>query len=506
MHLVRSFLSVSGMTFLSRLLGLCRDVAVANVFGAGALTDAFFAAFRLPNMLRRFTAEGVLTQAFVPVYAGKRREDADAAGALAGEMSVFLATALLILSVLCVVAAPWIIAVLAPGLEEPAIAADLFRIVFPYILFVSLLALFAGMLNAAGKFTAAAAAPMLLNIAMIAATLWWAPAFVQPIYALAWGVFLGGMVQLIWIIWHLKRVGLFPQWAIHWSPSPAARKILNLFGQGALGAGSTQINLLINLFIASFFSAGSISWLYYADRLMELPAGLLGAALATVILPALSAHAGNAAAFNTLLDKALRLIVFLALPAAVGLACLSLPLVATLFMSGEFDANDAVMTGRAVMAYSVGVIGLAAVRPLAAAFFSRRDASVPVRSAVAALVMTQLMNGLFVFGLGWAHVGLALSVGLAACLNAFVLLCVLRTRMWYQPPPGWGKFFLCVVTALAAMIAVLLSILPTDEFWLVADLSARVAKLSFCVMTALVVYFGVARICGIRIADFRHSS
>lgn len=503
MNFFRAFLSVGGITFLSRLLGLLRDVVVARVFGAGPLTDAFFAAFRLPNMLRRFTAEGAMTQAFVPVYAARRRDNPDAAARAAGEILAWLAGVLLALSGVGLLFAPWIIALLAPGLEESALAADLFRIVFPYILFISLVSLFAGMLNAVGRFSAAACAPLLLNAAMLAAALWWAPLFARPIFALAWGVFAGGILQLLWLVWNVRRAGLFPPLTVVLRPSAEVKKIARLLWRGAVGAGAAQVNLLINLALASFLAAGSISWLYYADRLMELPVGLIGATLATVVLPGLAARAADDAAFSGLLDQALRLILFLSLPAAAGLALLALPLTATLFMHGAFDATDAQMTGRAVLAYAAGVAGLVMTRPLAAAFFARQDASVPVKAAFASMAATQLFNVIFVFALGLGHAGLALSVGLAAYVNAGVLFVILRRRGWYRPTAGWVIFGGRTAAALAVMSGTLWLAAPPGDYWLTAPAAERVLSLLGCVGAAAAAYFVSARLFGIRFAHFR---
>ena len=502
MTLLRSFLSVSGFVFASRLLGLVRDVVIAAVFGAGIATDAFFAAFRLPNTLRRFTAEGALTQAFVPAYRQQYQEDADRAGRLAGEALLFLALGLLMVSALCMLFAPQVIFLLAPGLEAAALAADLLRIVFPYIVLVSLVALFAGMLNACNYFSAAAAAPLFLNIAMIIFALVGAPRFAEPITALAWGVLAGGGLQFVWLLWHTRRAGLLPPLPRLTIPSAALRRVFALFWRSALGAGVTQLNLLINLVIASFLVAGSISWLYYADRLMELPAGLLGAALTTVVLPSLAAHAAQPEEFRRLLDNALRLLLLLALPAAAGLAFLALPLVSTLFMYGAFDKTDVLMTQQAVFAYAVGVPGLVAVRPLAAAFFARQQAMLPVRAAFAALLAAQSMNVLFIFVLELAHVGLALSVGLAACVNALILYVMLRRRGWYAHLPGWGGFMLRVAAALLAMLAVLVLLTPADAFWLSATAGQRVGRLLLCLVGAVVVYFAVAWLTGLSWRQF----
>ena len=487
MTLLQAFASVSGMTFLSRLFGLARDVTLAAVFGATVSADAFFAAFRLPNTLRRFTAEGALTQAFVPAYAQAQKESDRQAAKLAGETAAGLGLLLLFISVLCVIAAPWIIAVIAPGLPDKPLASDLLRIVFPYILFISLVALAAGMLNTQGRFRAAAAAPILLNISIITASLWVAPHFTRPVFALAWAVFIGGALQLLWILCHLHRAGLWPDIRLCLSPSPAARRMLCLMAQSALAAGATQINLLINLAIASFLAAGSISWLHYADRLMELPAGLLGAALATVALPALAKSAPDKQ--SDIIDGALRLALFLAAPAAVGLALFADPLVEVLFKRGAFDNDDAQMTSRAVIAYSAGTIGLVTTRPLVAFYFSRRDAATPVKTALLALLATQMMNGIFIFGLELAHVGLALSVGLAACLNALTLLVILRRRDWYRPRLGWAAFILRVLAALVALAVFLLFATPSAEFWQSATLGVKIGALLAYVFAAAAIIF-----------------
>ena len=506
MSFIRSFLSVSGLTLVSRVLGLVRDVIIAAVFGAGAVTDAFFTAFRLPNTLRRFTAEGALTQAFVPVYRQRHQQSPEAAGQVAGEAAAFLFVVLLVFSVACLFFAPWIVYVLAPGLPERATAADLLRIVFPYLLFISLASLATGMLNAVGRFFAAAAIPVFLNLSMIGAALILAPHFDRPIFALAWGVFLGGLVQLLWAGFFVWSARLLPaRWPLRFPPSAEVKRVLRLLGYGAMGAGAAQINLLINLFIASFLAAGSLSWLYYADRLMELPAGLLGAALTTVVLPGLSSAVNDSRVFSALIDSMLKIIVLLALPAALGLVLLAQPLVATLFFHGAFDAHDAAMTEKAVLAYGLGVGGLVAVRPLAAVFFARQQANVPVRSAFAALVATQLFNAVFVWGLGMGHVGLALSVGLAAWLNAGILLVVLCRRGWYRPTGGWKKLSWAVLTALAVMAGVLLWMSSPSAFSPEVAPFQRGASLLACVAVAMAAYFLTVRLFGLRVADFRPS-
>ena len=500
-NFIGAFLSVSGWTFISRILGLVRDIMIAAVFGAGALMDAFFVAFRLPNALRRFTAEGALTQAFIPAYTSLLKEDEEKAANFAGELLFLLGAALSVLSAIVAVFAPQIIAVFAPGLQKTETAADLLRIVFPYIAFISVVALLAGMLNAGRHFRAAAAAPVLLNLCMIAAAFFSSPAHSPPNIALAWGVLAGGALQLIWAIFFVRRARIRLRIRIR-RPGAQMKTALIRMGQSALGAGAMQINLLINLIVASLLPAGAISWLYYADRLMELPAGLLGAALTTVALPALSADANRASA---ILDKTLRLAVLLSAPAAVGMAILAMPLVSVLFRHGEFDAADAEMTAQAVVAYSAGVIGLVALRPLAAAFFARHDAATPAKVAFCALIFTQIGNGIFVFMLKWNHAGIAFSIGLAATLNAFLLLFILRRRGWYTPPAGWRRLGAATVGALTAMVLILAAILPDANFWNTAALLSRIAALFGLIFLGAITYFIALRIGGVRPSDFREN-
>lgn len=504
MTFFRAFLSVSALTTASRILGLVRDIVIAAVFGASAATDAFFTAFRLPNMLRRFSAEGAMTQAFVPVYAAAHRRDPAAARQVAGDMFVALTLILVVIVAAGVLFAESVIGVLAPGLAEPQLAADLFRIVFPYVLFISLVALCGGMLNTHHFYRAAAFAPLLLNIALITATLWWVDAFAQKIFALAWGVLVGGAVQLAWMAWHLTRAGIGCRWRLPFGVASELGRILRLVGVGLLGSGAAQINLLINLFIASFLAAGSISWLYYADRLMELPVGIIGATLGIIALPALSQQADDDARFKQILATGLRLLVVFAAPAAVGLAVLALPLVSALFLRGAFSTIDALQTQIAVLAYSIGVVGLVAVRLLAAAFFARQDFRSPVCCALLALAVTQVLNGIFILGLGLGHAGLALAVGLGACANAAALLAVLLWRRWVDFVPGCWRYGLQVAAAVVAMAAVLEALQPPDSFWLYtyANEWERAGWLVGLVVAGAAAYFAVLWVLGVRPSHF----
>jgi putative peptidoglycan lipid II flippase len=500
-NLIKAFVTVSGFTLISRILGLIRDIVTATIFGAGPIMDAFFAAFRLPNTLRRFTAEGALTQAAIPVYKEAQNENPRAAALFAGELIWALIIFLAALTLLVVITAPQVITTLAPGLEDPELAAVLLKIAFPYIVFISTVAMLAVMLNANGYFAAPAAAPILLNTSLIAAALWGAPLFPEPVIALAWGVFAGGLLQLLLVAFAVRRTGLRLAGRPHFPPTTRVRRALKLMLQGALGAGATQINLLINLLIASLLPAGSISWLYYADRLMELPAGLLGAALATVILPALSSYAADEKKSCAIIDGTLRLTLALAAPAAVGMALLAVPVVNVLFLHGAFSTTDAAMTAQAVVAYSIGVVGLVAIRPLAAAFFSRQDAATPAKTALLMLVLTQGMNAVLIFGLNWNHSGLALSISLGACLNATALWYLLKRRKWHVPLPGWRRFFVVLAVSLSAMAALLWLLLPTEDFWRNAALPVRLSTLAGMVISAAGIYLVSLHLGGVRLIN-----
>jgi putative peptidoglycan lipid II flippase len=506
MNLPRALASVGGLTMLSRVLGVIRDICIAAVFRVGMVTDAFFIAFALPNMLRRLTAEGALTQAFVPVFVERKTRQGDAAAKqLGSDAASALFFALLLLTLAGVISAPLIIALVAPGFADvegkSELAAALLRVTFPYILFISLTALMSGILNAHGRFAAPAAAPALLNVAMIFAVVIVAPYLEKQnaIFALAGGVFVGGVLQLALQCAAAAKIGMLPRLRMR-RPSADVRRVVKLAAQGALGVSVAQLSLIINKVFASYLAEGSVSWLYYADRLMELPAGLLGAALAVIILPPLSrcfAKADSAGAI-AVMDWALRVAALFALPAACALVVLSLPLTATLFKFGAFSAMDAQMTARALSAYGVGVVGLVLVRILAAGFYARQNIAAPVKIAVLTLAATQVMNILFIFGLEMAHAGLTLSIGLAACLNSALLLRGLRKSGVYRPLAGWTLYLGKVVFASALMCAALLFADAPSAFWLSADWQTRAFALARLVLLGGGVYFGTLFVLGFR--------
>jgi putative peptidoglycan lipid II flippase len=507
MNLLRALASISSMTLLSRVLGFVRDAIIARVFGAGAATDAFFVAFKLPNLLRRLFAEGAFSQAFVPVLAEyKNRRGEDATRILIGRVATVLAVALMAVTGLGVLAAPLIVLVSAPGFaaspDKFQLTVDLTRIVFPYILFISLVSLSAGILNTFSRFMLPAFTPVMLNVALILAAAVAAPWFDPPVLALAWGAFLGGVLQLALQVPALKRMNLLPKW--DWNPrDEGVRRILKLMGPAALGVSVAQISLLINTLFASFLATGSVSWLYYADRLMEFPSGMLGVALGTLLLPSLAKHYADndTGEYSRLLDWGLRMTLLLAAPAAVGLGVLAVPLIATLFHYGEFGPLDLEMTRQALVAYSVGLVGIILVKVLAPGFYARQNIRTPVKIALFTLLATQAMNLIFIWPL--KHAGLALAIGLGACINAGILYYQLRKQAIFQPQPGWTPFLLKLGVALAAMGACLWFGMAGEARWLAYPFAARALHLSGLVAGGALVYFATLGLLGIRPAHFR---
>lgn len=522
MNLLRALATVSSMTLVSRILGFVRDLLIARLFGAGLATDAFFVAFRIPNLLRRLFAEGAFSQAFVPVLSEyrTRRGDADTK-LLVGRTATLLALALLAVTVVGVAAAPAVVYVSAPGFAATPAKFDLtvamLRVTFPYILFISLVSLAGGILNTWSRFAIPALTPTLLNLSFILGALFLAPYFDPPAMVLAWSVFAGGILQLAFQIPALVRIGMLPRPRLDiWEPG--VKRILMLMGPAVLGVSVAQVSLLINTIIASFLGDARVSWLYYADRLMEFPTGLLGVALGTVLLPSLSKYHAQSSdgEYARLLDWGLRLTLILAAPAAVALALLSVPLVTTLFHYGQFGEHDVWMTRQALVAYSVGLLGLILVKVLAPGFYARQNIATPVRIAILTLIVTQAMNALFVLSLKQGglevstgigpHAGLALAIGLGACLNAGLLYRKLRQHGIYAPQPGWGAFTLKVSVGLGTMALALWLAMGPAAWWLSASGWARVAAVAGLVVLGGAVYFGSLALLGFRLRDFSRRS
>ncbi len=507
MNLLRALATVSGMTLLSRILGFVRDFIIARVFGAGMMTDAFFVAFRLPNLLRRLFAEGAFSQAFVPVLADYRNRRGEAeTKTLIDRVSSVLFLILIGVCALGMAGAPLLIAVTAPGFSADAgkfaLTVEMTRVTFPYILFMSLVAVAAGILNTWSRFALPAFTPVLLNLAFIGMALFAAPWFDPPIMALAWAVFLGGALQLAIQLPALARIGMLPRFDPAWRDE-GVQRILKLMAPAVLGVSVSQISLLINTVFASFLVSGSVSWLYYADRLMEFPAGLLGAALGTILLPSLAKthSSGDSVEFSALLDWGLRLTLMLTLPAALALAILAVPLLSTLFQYGAFSADDVLRTREALVAYSVGLAGLILVKVLAPGFYARQDIRTPVRIAIFTLLLTQAMNLAFI---GWLqHAGLALSIGLASCVNAFLLWRGLRRSGSYMPQPGWIGFSVRLLLALLILGGVLWFAAGTDASWFAKNGAQRALHLGAVVGGGILAYFATLGLLGFRLRDFR---
>lgn len=509
MKLLKSTVLVSSNTMLSRVTGLVRDVVLARAFGASAAFDAFLVAFRIPNFLRRLFAEGSFSLAFVPVFAEYReRGDEEALRALIDRVAGTLAGVLAVVTVIGVVAAPLIIMAFAPGFMADQAKFDLsvamLRVTFPYIMFISLAALAQGILNSFGRFGVPAFTPVLLNLSLISAAIWLAPRMEQPVTALAWGVFIAGLAQLAIQLPFLKRLKLLPRPRWGWRDS-GVRKILKLMAPTIFGSSVAQINLLFDTLVASFLITGSVTWLYWSDRLVELPLGVFGIALATVILPRLSADHAAAAPerFHHTLDWGLRWVTLIMVPATVGLITLGGPTLATLFRYGAVTGNDIHMASFSLAAYALGLPAYALVKVLAPAFFARQDPKTPVKIGLAAMALNMLLNVIFVFvilrafGVA-AHAGLALASAIAAWLNASLLFVTLRRRGSYHPGAGWPGLLFRVAVASAAMGAVGVMLGGSLESWLEMGLVDRVLRLAMVIGACVAVYGGGLLLTGFR--------
>lgn len=511
MNLLKALLSVSGMTFLSRILGFVRDFVIAHAFGAGMANDAFIVAFKLPNFLRRLFAEGAFSQAFVPIigeYKNKRTHDETKH--LVDHVATMLFMILTLVTALGIALAPVLVYISAPGFASATgkfeLTVELTRITFPYILFMSLTALAGGVLNTWSRFALPAFTPVLLNLSFIVMALFAAPLFDQPILALGWAVFIGGLLQLGLQLPALRQINMLPRIGFNYRAAwadPGVRRILKLMAPALLGVSVSQISLLINTIFASYLATGSVSWLYYADRLMEFPSAMLGVALGTILLPSLSKYHADSKHddYARLLDWGLRLCLLLTLPAAVGLALLGVPLLATLFQHGAFTSDDVLRTREALAAYSIGLTGLILIKVLAPGFYARQNIRTPVRIALISLAATQLMNLAFIGP--FKHAGLALSIGLAACLNAALLYRGLRDQGIFTPQPGWAKFIGKLLIALLVMAAALWFAIGRESAWFYYATSTRVWYLSLLVTLGAGSYFATLWLLGFRMKDFK---
>ncbi len=507
--LLKSTATVGGMTMISRVLGLMRDMVIARAFGAGMGADAFFVAFKIPNFLRRLFAEGAFSQAFVPVLSEyKARRSHEEVRRLVDNVVGVLGGVLFLVTLIGVLVAPVLVTIFAPGFLSEAtkfdLAAGMIRLTFPYLLFISLTALAGGILNSFGRFGVPAFTPVFLNLSLIAAVLWLAPHMAEPVTALAWGVLLAGIIQLAFQLPYLHGLRLLPRPRFSLRDA-GVRQVARLMLPGIFGSSVAQINLLFDTLIASFLVTGSISWLYYSDRLMEFPLGVFGIALATVILPRLSLQHAKASMtdFSRTLDWALRWVVLIGTPAACGLIVLAAPLLMTLFQYGAFDLQDVQLARLSLMAYALGLPGFILVKVLAPAFYARQDTRTPVRIGVIAMLANMAMNVAFVvpmviWKLPGPHAGLALATSLAAFLNAGLLYRRLRCDACFQPEPGWWPLLIRVGLASLCMLLVLGLSVSELLVWHDREWLARLGYLLLWVMLGALTYAGGLWLCGLR--------
>ncbi len=496
------------MTLLSRISGLLRETIKATAFGAGLQMDAFEAAFRLPNLLRRLFAEGAFAQAFVPILAEyRRRRGTDATRLLVGNIGTLLAFTLIALSIAGSLAAPWLVYLLAGGFARTPgkveLTAEMIRIVFPYILFVSLVSLAGSVLNVFRRFAIPAFTPVLLNLSVIGAAIFLSRFVDPPILALAWGVAIGGLAQVLLQVRPLLAIGMWPKLTFDWREE-GVRRVLIAMGPAVIGVSAAQISALINTQLAALLGDGRISWITYADRLMEFPSALLGVALGTILLPSLAQHHSDADsdAYSSLLDWGLRLAVLLALPAAVALAILALPLVSTLYQYGRFTVHDVMETRAALLGYSVGLPALILVKILAPGFYARQVMTTPVKIAFFTVLSTQSLAILFAWPLGLQQAGLTLATSIGAFMNAALLLWFLRRKKFYVPQPGWFGFLVKVSVAVALLGIVIALAMGDSATWLAAGVGYRVARLGAVIGIGALVYFGTLYAMGFRLAQF----
>lgn len=489
------------MTMVSRIMGFIRDMLIANIFGVSEGTDAFFVAFKIPNFLRRLFAEGAFAHAFVPILTRYQAnaEPAELKRFIAKTMGT-LAVVQIVLSLLGILTAPFLIAIFAPGFlwenNQFELAVGMLQITFPYLFCISLTAFAGGILNAHHKFAVPAITPVFLNICMIIAAIWLAPKLAEPIVALAWGVLVAGVVQLVFQLPALHSLGLLskPRWGFH---DPDVKKIIRLMLPAIFGVSVVQINLLIDTLFASFLVSGSVSWLYYSDRLVEFPLGIFGVAISTVILPSLANNhaAENTEAFSKSLDWALKLVLSFGVPATLGLTLLAEPLLSTLFQYNEFTANDVRMATKSLMAFSLGLLAFILIKVLVAGFSARQDTQTPVKYGIYSILANLGFN--FILLVPLAHAGPALATTLAAYLNAILLLKKLIKEKIYQPFHNW-QWFLVQISAASIMMVAFLNYFVDSDLWLYWGVSQRSLTLLLLIGAAILIYVLALWVVGIR--------
>ncbi|KZX56910.1 lipid II flippase MurJ [Halioglobus sp. HI00S01] len=511
--LLRSSALVGAMTMMSRVLGLVRDIVVAAFVGASANADAFFVAFKIPNFLRRLFAEGAFSQAFVPVLADYKEQGAhQAVKELINRVAGVLGGTLLLVTALAVLAAPLVAALFAPGfVSQPykyQLTSDMIRITFPYLLLISMTGFCGAILNSYGRFAVPAFTPVFLNLSLIFAAVVASPWFAEPVFALAWGVFFAGVIQLLFQLPSLYRLDLVPRPVVD-TQHEGVRRIMKLMVPALFGVSVSQINLLLDTVLASFLPTGSVSWLYYSDRLAELPLGVFGIAIATVILPNLSAHraAAREQEFAVTLDWATRSVLLIGVPAAVALILLAEPILVTLFQYGELTPGDIHMASLSLRAYSLGLIAFMLIKILAPGFYARQDTATPVKIGIIAMAANMVMNLAFVLPLLWylniGHVGLALATSCSAWLNAGLLLRGLRRDGVFVFQPGWGMYAGRLIAATVTMSAAVMLLAAPTEQWLAWGWRERALQMGMVCGAGVVAYLAVHFVLGTRLRHLR---
>ncbi|UAJ66309.1 murein biosynthesis integral membrane protein MurJ [Candidatus Schneideria nysicola] len=499
---------VSCMTIFSRILGFIRDGIIARIFGVGLDTDAFFIAFKIPNLFRRIFAEGAFSQSFIPILVEyKNNYCQEKLKIFIAEVTGLLILILSIFSIIGILIAPYIINIITPGITTNSdfffITLSLLRITFSYILLISLASLISSILNTWNYFSVAALVPSLLNISMISFALI-SSIFQPPIIALGWSVIVGGLFQLIYQLPYLKKIGMLviPKINLY---NTDIHRIIKLMGQAILGVSVSQISIFINTIFTSFLVTGSISWIYYADRLIEFPSGVIGVTLSTILLPLLSHTLLNReySKYSLIMNWGLRISILLGLPSSVMLVILSKLLIISLFQYGKFSIIDTVMTQYSLIAYSIGLTGLIVVKVLLSGFYSRKDIKTPVRMAIITIIAIQIMNIFFINVLQLQHVGLSLSIGIGAWLNSGLLYWQIIRKRFFYLQPGWLIFLLRVILSVFIMgciLKIILFIIPFN--WIELNMLYRLFFLSLIIMTGFVIYFSILLLLGVQIQKF----
>ena len=500
---------MSFWTFVSRILGLARDIVFTSLLGAGVALDAYVVITKIPNVFRRIFAEGAFNQAFVPVLSEyKENNSENEVKVLINNVFGVLASALLVITAVVLVITPIFVMIFAPGFyEEPIkkeLATDILRITFPYLFFVSLVALSGSIMNTYGKFSIPALTPVFYNLVLVCTAIWIAPLYAVPVYAIAWGMFVAGCIQLLIQIYPLLNLGLLPKFSLDLK-HPGVKKVVYLMIPGIIAGGVTQLNMLVDTILASFLPTGSPTWLYVSDRLMQLPLGIFAIAIGTVILPRLSSlhQTENTQEFSKTMDWSIRLVLLIGFPAIIGLVVLSEPIILTLFERGEFLAADTSKTSLSLIALALGLVAFMLIKVLIPGFFARQNPQTPVKIALASMLVNGLLAWLLAFYLGFHHVGLAMASSIAAYFSVMALLFMLLKNKIYQIESGWLIFFARMIISCLVMYFIVALMNIDMVLWRELDQVQRAVKLLLICTAAIISYAGILWISGLRIADLR---